>query len=261
MRRKESHMIRRAFLGFALSLMVSGVASPVTTRAADPAVPGGSMQATTRGQNSPAGTTDEAVDLTGYWRFDPSRSDVPQRPAGDREGGGSRPDRGSWGGGGGGGGMGGHGRRGGMGGEGGGGMGGGGRGGMGGGGRGDHARGADSGSGAQSARPLRLPNLMHVTQATSLVSFEDSTGAVIREVTTVSAAADTYLHSPGAERVTGQWNGSQLVIQRPGWRGGTMTETLSLEDHGRSLVIRTAMKAEGDTPAREFKRVYRKEES
>ena len=102
---------------------------------------------------------------------------------------------------------------------------------------------------------------MHVTQATTVVSFEDSTGAVLREIVTVSAKADTFAHAPTAEQVAGEWKGDQLVVQRPGRSGSTVTETLSLEDKGNLLLIHTTMKSEGDAPSMDFKRVYRRVDS
>jgi len=184
-------------------------------------------------QTAVAGDKEQKPDLTGEWRLDAQRSDMPQRPPGG--GGGGYGGRGGYGGGGGGG-WGGH--------EGGGG--------------GGHGPGAEAGaSGGPSGRPMRLPDFMHVTMTPALVSFEDSTGAVVREVATVSAAADTFAHAPGALHVAGEWKGDKLVIEREGPRG-KVTETLSLEDKGATLVLKTRMESNGDMPSREFKRVYRK---
>ena len=166
-------------------------------------------------------------DLTGEWRLDAQHSDMPQRPPGGGGGG--------WGGGGWGGG-------------------------------GHHHEGGGEGrppgpeanaSGGPSGRPPRLPDLMHVTMTPTLVSFEDSSGAVLQEVATVSAAADTFARAPGAMHMAGEWKGDKLVIEREGPRG-KVTETISIEDKGATLVLKTKMAASGDMPAREFKRVYRK---
>jgi hypothetical protein len=186
-----------------------------------------------------AGDKDQKPDLTGQWRLDAQHSDMPQRP----------PGGGGYGGGGGHGGWGGH--------EGGGygGGGGGGWGGHEGGGGGHH--GGGGGEASAESRPVRLPDLMHVTMTPALVSFEDSTGAVVREVATVSAEADTFAHAPGALHVPGEWKGDKLVIEREGPRG-KVTETISLEDKGSTLVLKTKMEGNGEMPSREFKRVYRK---
>jgi hypothetical protein len=177
-----------------------------------------------------AGDKDQKPDMTGEWRLDAQHSDMPQRPPGGGGGGG---------------------------GYGGGGWGGGGHHHEGGGGGGRPPGGEASASGGPSARPVRLPDLMHVTMTPELVSFEDSTGTVLQEVATVSAAADTFVHAPGAMHIPGEWKGDKLVIEREGPRG-KVTETISLEDKGATLVLKTRMESSGDMPAREFKRVYRK---
>ena len=204
-------------------------------------------------------------DLTGQWRLDPKRSDTMQRPSGDSESrGGGRGMRGPGGMGGGGmggrGGMGGGGGMGGRGGMGGGDMGG--PGGMGGGrgGRGARPSGDAEGPGGATAgtRPVRLPDLMHVTQTASVVSFEDSSGTVLQEITTLGGAKDTLSHAPKAQVLTGEWKSDKLQVQRPGRGEMKMTETLTLEDKGDLLVIRTKIESSGDLPAREFKRAYRR---
>ena len=214
-------MIRRILIGLAMVAATTGSSAMAPARAADDKQP---------------------PDLTGQWRLDPSRSDTMQRP----EGGGGRRGGGRGGGGGGwGGGLGGGGWR------------GGGRGGSGGGGGGGD-EGGSSGDQAEAARrPARLPDLMHVTQTESVVSFEDSSGAVIQEITTVDAKDDTLTHAPNAQVLHGKWKGSHLEIERQGGRGGKATETISLEDKGEALVIDVKLSG-GSGPAREFKRVYHK---
>jgi hypothetical protein len=175
-------------------------------------------------------------DLTGTWRFEPKRSDSMQRPEGGSmehgpRGGMGRGDRGP-------GGPGGNAERGPR---------GGGPGGPGG-----------SGPPDGTARPPRLPDLMHVTMTATLVSFEDSTGKVLQEITTLAGAADQQGHAPGAQVLTGEWKSGQLEIQRPGRGEMKVTETITLEENGALLVIRTAMPAFGDRPARERKHVYRR---
>ena len=179
----------------------------------------------------------EKPDLSGEWRLDAAHSDLPQRPPGGGGGYG-----GGGGGGWGGGGYGGH---------------GGGHRGHGDGGWGGGGGAEASGSDASRPRPVRLPALMHVTATPTLVSVEDSTGAVLEEIATVSAEADTFAHAPGALHLAGRWKGDKLVIEREGPRG-KVTETISLEDKGAALVFHTKVESSGDMPSREFKRVYRK---
>jgi hypothetical protein len=105
---------------------------------------------------------------------------------------------------------------------------------------------------------VRLPDLMHVTQMPSIVSFEDSTGTVLQEITTLGGAKDTLAHAPRAQVLTGEWKSDTLQVQRPSPGKMKMTETLTLEDKGDLLVIRTKIESSGDLPAREFKRAYRR---
>ncbi len=232
-------MIRRVVIGLAMIAGMLSAAAAVPARAADSKQP---------------------PDLTGQWRLNTKRSDVPSGPggAGMRGGRGGGYGGGGWRGGMGGGGMGGGGwgGRGGMGGgDMGGGMGGrGGRGGRGGG-EGQDAGGGDDQS-ASAQRPARLPDLMHVTQTPSEVSFEDSSGAVLQEITTLGSAPDTMAHSPGALVLNGEWKKDKLEITRQSPRGGKITQTISLEGKGDVLVIETKMQGSGDMPSREFKRVY-----
>jgi hypothetical protein len=107
-------------------------------------------------------------------------------------------------------------------------------------------------------RPVRLPDLMHVTQTANLVSFEDSSGAVLQEITTLGGAKDTLFHAPRAQVLTGEWKSDKLQVQRPGPGKMKMTEIITLEDKGDLLVIRTKIESSGDLPAREFKRAYRR---
>jgi hypothetical protein len=107
-------------------------------------------------------------------------------------------------------------------------------------------------------RPVRLPDLMHVTQTASVVSFEDSNGTVLREITTLGGAKDTLSHAPRARVLTGEWKSGTLQVLRPGRGEMKMTDTLTLEEKGDLLVIHTKIESSGDLPAREFKRAYRR---
>ena len=201
-----------------------------------------------------AGSPKPPPDLSGQWRLDPSRSDTPGRPSG---GGGSRgPRMGGRGGGGfpgggggipggrGGGGRGGWGRRGGGGGEGG---GEGGPGEAGGPGGGDAQRGG--------GQRMRLPDFMRIEQSEAFVTLEDSSGTALQEITTRGGSADTTSLPPDVPRLLGQWKKDQLEVKHEDARGGTITETYSIEDKGQSLVLKT--KVEGRRTL-EFKRVYQR---
>jgi hypothetical protein len=164
-------------------------------------------------------------DFQGAWRLDKSASDAPPK----REGNGS----GGW-------------RR--------------GRG-PGGGGAGAPPPGGPEGGrrpGASGRRPVPLPDLMHVTHTETMVSFEDSAGTVIQEITT-APEADTLLHVPGALLLHGTWKDQALEVQRSGARG-TVRQAYAIEDGGRSLVVRTTV-SPADGESRTFKRVYRRVDS
>jgi len=183
-----------------------------------------------------------AADLTGDWRLDPAHSDMPPT-------GGSGGERGEHGGGGGGGGYGGH--------HGGGGGHGGGWGGHHGGGSGSEGASAESGGGGGGGRGPRLPALIHITQTPTLVSFEDSTGAVLQEIATVAAAADTMTRAPGALHVAGTWDGKALTVTHESPRG-KVKETWQLEKSGQA--IDQVIAFDSEQGSRTMRRVYRRVE-
>ncbi len=193
-------------------------------------------------------------DLSGQWRLDPSRSDHPGRPGG---GGGwsGGPRMGGRGGGGFPGG-----RRGGWGGGGGWGRGGGGGGGEPGGEPGDSPGGEggdrpEGQGGAPGGRMMRMPDLVRIEEGEAFVRLADSTGTAIEEIATRGEDADTTSLPPEVPRLIGQWKGDRLEVKHDNGRGGKITETYSLEDKGRTLVLKT--KVEGRRTF-EFKRVYQK---
>jgi len=103
---------------------------------------------------------------------------------------------------------------------------------------------------------MRLPHRMHVTQTAQRVSFEDSTGAVVREIVITVAEADTFMHAPMADVVHGRWNKQKLETQRPGRFDTPIVETYTVEGNGKRLVIRTELPGNEQMPARTLKRVY-----
>lgn len=198
---------------------------------------------------APAAEGSKTPDLSGLWRLDPAHSDT-FHPPGRGPGETGEGHHGGYGGG-----FGGHGMGGGWGGgdhghEGGGGWGGPGREG------GGPPEGEGGTQGGERPRPVLLPDLFHITQSENDVSFEDSTGTVMQEIATVSAAHDTLLHAPSAQVVYGEWKGSKLQLEREGARGGHVTQTFELSNHGEALVIEIKMAAHGPMPAMSVKRVY-----
>ena len=107
-------------------------------------------------------------------------------------------------------------------------------------------------------RGRRLPELIHITHGETTIRIEDSTGTVVQEI----AMGDTP--APTAEGEIpighGMWKkDGALVVTRTGPRG-TVTEQFTLEDQGATLVVRARMTGR-DGEAREFKRVYRRQDS
>jgi hypothetical protein len=181
------------------------------------------------------------ADLSGTWRLDAAKSELPGR-------GGFRADRGP----GGGGGWGGRG-------------GGGGWGGRRSGGGSPDGNSGDSGM-REGRRGRRLPDLVHVTQQGGVVAFQDSTGTLVQEIRVDGSTAAGSPTDDVAE-LTGHWDNGTLVAERTGPRGGTMVQKYTIEDHGRTLEIHVEMKASpdggsGDAPrrfaGREIKLVYRR---
>jgi hypothetical protein len=183
------------------------------------------------------------ADLSGTWRLDVAKSELPGRGGQ----GGFRGGRGPGGGGG-------------WGGRGGGGGGWGGRRSVGG------SPNGDSGNPAmrEGRRGRRLPDLVHVTQQGGVVAFQDSTGTLVQEIRVDGSAAGSSTDE--VAKLTGHWDNGTLVAERTGPRGGTMVQKYKIQDHGRTLEIHVEMKASPDGGSgnarrfagREFKLVYRR---
>jgi hypothetical protein len=107
-------------------------------------------------------------------------------------------------------------------------------------------------------RGRRLPELIHITHGETSISIEDSTGTVVQEIATAEAPPQP---AEGEMPVShGVWKkDGVLVVTRTGPRG-TVTEQFTLEDQGATLVVWARMTGR-DGGAREFKRVYRRQDS
>lgn len=106
---------------------------------------------------------------------------------------------------------------------------------------------------AGRARMVRLPERIRIEQAAGLVSIADSTGVTLERIMT----GKTEARAEEVPSVAGEWNKGSLQVVREG-RRGRVTQTFSLEDEGRTLVIQTKTESNGPRPSREFKRVYRR---
>jgi hypothetical protein len=196
-------------------------------------------------------------ELSGEWRLDADKSQMPNPPeqsqapptGGTRRGGGGL----GRGGGGGGGGWGG----------GGGGRIGGGRRGGGYGGGGD-AGGQRSSGGARrdrsgsAARPMLLPPVLRIDEAQGMVRLADTTGTEVAEILLESSAPPVSSSPSSVRRLTGKWKGSHLQATSDGAEGAKIIEAFSLKSKGRTLEIKTKVESSGDRPSFEFTRVYEK---
>jgi hypothetical protein len=102
---------------------------------------------------------------------------------------------------------------------------------------------------------VRLTERIRIEQAAGLVSIADSTGVTLERIMT--GKTEARAEEDSVPSVAGEWNKGSLQVVREG-RRGRVTQTFSLEDEGRTLVIQTKTESNGPGPSREFKRVYRR---
>jgi hypothetical protein len=160
----------------------------------------------------------DSPDLTGVWRLDRSQSELPSWPGG---GGGRR--NGGWHRGGGD-------RREGGGGE------------LRGNGP-DFRDGGTDPSGGDRRRGRMLPSWLRVTQKGNVIDFADSMGSLVQQIRVgATAAPEDPANLDEVRRLTGRWADGTLQVERTGPRGGTTVQKYKLEDHGRTLVVRTERK-------------------
>lgn len=107
-------------------------------------------------------------------------------------------------------------------------------------------------------RGRRLPELIHITHGETSISIEDSTGSVVQEIATAEAPPQPVEGEMPVGHGVWKKDGA-LVVTRTGPRG-TVTEQFTLEDQGATLVVWARMTGR-DGGAREFKRVYRRQDS
>jgi hypothetical protein len=104
-----------------------------------------------------------------------------------------------------------------------------------------------------------------------VIRFSDSLGRAVREVVFDAdpaklAAGATVGPPPGASasdsvvmwRLGGTWDGRRIEVVHKNLRGLLVSERYELKDNGRTLEVRVQVEADGDRPAMELKRVYRR---
>jgi len=103
---------------------------------------------------------------------------------------------------------------------------------------------------------MPLPDAIHITETANVVSLEDTTGRVLREIATVPADADTFARAPGAQHVIGAWVGDTLEVRHATPDGRVVVESWLLANDGRTLVATVSVEGDEQRPARSMKRVY-----
>ena len=108
-------------------------------------------------------------------------------------------------------------------------------------------RGRERDRGGYTSRSMRWPEVVRIERNRNEVRIEDRNGTLLERVVTRG-------RSRGNDVAVGSWKGNRLEIRREGRNGSWITETLTLEDRGRRMVVRTQMTGGG--AARAFTRSY-----
>ena len=121
-------------------------------------------------------------------------------------------------------------------------------------------RGADSrfdrGDFRGGMRGVQLPGNIRIDQRPNAVRITDSRNHVLQHIM-IGGRFDPR-DDGRSEYLVGHWRGPTLVVERTGFRGATITQTFSLENRGRTLVVRTRRDPVGRGPTTEFSIVYRR---
>lgn len=97
--------------------------------------------------------------------------------------------------------------------------------------------------GRPGMRQMMLPDFIRIDQRPSMVRIADARN---RPIQTIMLGGK--FDSRGGDRpdyVLGRWHGATLVVETTGPRGGTITQSFTLEDRGRTLVVRTRREGQG----------------
>ena len=112
-------------------------------------------------------------------------------------------------------------------------------------------RGDFRGGGMRSAQ---LPNFIRIDQRPGIFRITDRRNRVLQHITI--GGRYNPRDNGRDENVVGRWRGQTLVVERTGFRGAMITQTFSLENRGRTLVVRTRRDPVGRGPTTEFSTVY-----
>lgn len=106
--------------------------------------------------------------------------------------------------------------------------------------------GGDARGGRGMMWQMLLPDLIFIDQRPSMLRITDQRNQPLQTIM-LGGKFDSR-HGYGNDRpdyLFGRWEGSMLVVERPTPRGGTITQTFSLENRGHTLVVTTKREGQG----------------
>jgi hypothetical protein len=112
-------------------------------------------------------------------------------------------------------------------------------------------RGDFRGGGMRSAQ---LPSFIRIDQRPGIFRITDRRNRVLQHIT-IGGRFDPRDNGRD-ENLVGRWRGQTLVVERAGFRGATITQTFSLENRGRTLVVRTRRDPVGRGPTTEVSTTF-----
>jgi hypothetical protein len=108
----------------------------------------------------------------------------------------------------------------------------------------DHSGDARGGRGMM--RQMLLPDLITIDQKPSMLRITDQRNQPLQTIMLGGKFDSRRGHgNDRPDYVVGRWDGSMLVVERATPRGGTITQTFSLENRGHNLVVRTKREGQG----------------
>jgi hypothetical protein len=90
---------------------------------------------------------------------------------------------------------------------------------------------------------MMLPDFIRIDQRPNMIRIADARNRPIQTIT-----LGGKFDSRGGDRpdyVSGRWHGGTLVVESTGPRGGAITQSFSIQDRGRTLVVRTRHEGAG----------------
>ena len=100
-----------------------------------------------------------------------------------------------------------------------------------------------------------LPGYLRITQRSDMLRIADYDNRPLQQIIIASRYRS---HDDGRGYLIGRWRGSKLEVERDGPRGSAIIQTFSLENRGRTLVIRTRREGGSSRPVAEFTSIYRR---